>query len=107
MAYWNIAVSGTSIYGKRASPAQHGNGPARHDDGRGDRRALRAVPNRHAGLAFGPGMALWAFFRAVPARQAWQNWRAVPAHIPIHMKDVRKTHLLKHLNISWFQSSVL
>jgi len=33
-------------------------------------RALRAVPLRHVGLAFVPGMALWANFRAVLACEA-------------------------------------
>ena len=35
------------------------------------RRASRAVPHRATGLAFGPGMALWADFYAGPAREAW------------------------------------
>jgi len=37
------------------------------------RRALRAVPHRPAGLAFGPGTDLWAIFRAVLAREARQK----------------------------------
>ena len=34
------------------------------------RHASRAVPLRATGLAFGPGMALWAVFHAVLVREA-------------------------------------
>jgi hypothetical protein len=49
--------------------ARHGNGPARPDARRANkaRRALRAVPQWHAGLASGPGTTLRAIFRVVPA----------------------------------------
>ena len=59
----------------RPGPARHGHGPARHDGYRAmeARRALRAVPHRPAGLAFGPGTDLWAIFRAVLAREARQK----------------------------------
>jgi len=59
------------ISGHRAGPA----GTARHDGYRAKeaRRALRAVPHRPTGLAFGPGMGLWAIFRAVLAREARQK----------------------------------
>jgi len=59
----------------RPGPARHGHGPARHDGYRAKeaRRALRAVPHRPAGLAFGPGTGLWAIFRAVLAREARQK----------------------------------
>jgi len=64
-----------------------GNRPARPDGGRADkaRRALRALPLRHVGLTIGPGTALWADFRVMPARQARQYLQAVPAHSPVHM----------------------
>ena len=47
-----------------------GNGLDRPDGDRADkaRHALRAVPIRHAGLAFGPGTACWADFWAGLAR---------------------------------------
>ena len=68
----------------KPSPARHDVGlarPERHRAGTG-RRASRAVPLRASCLASGPGTALWAFFRAVPAREARPNPRAVPAHGP-------------------------
>lgn len=66
-------------------PAQHDLGPARPGTGRAatGRRAYRAVPLRALCLAFGPGTALWAVFRAGPARLARPTSRAVPAHGPV------------------------
>ena len=66
-------------------PARHDLGPARPGTGRAatGRRAYRAVPLRASCLAFGPGTALWAVFRAGPARLARPTSRAVPAHGPV------------------------
>jgi hypothetical protein len=46
------------------------NRPARHDPGKHDPglRAERAVPREPTCLVVGPGTALWATFRAGPAR---------------------------------------
>ena len=59
----------------RPGTARHDHGPAQHDgyQAKEARRALRAVPHRPAGLAFGPGTGLWAIFRAVLAREARQK----------------------------------
>jgi len=66
--------------------------PTRPDTGRANmgRRAYRAVPLRASCLAFGPGTALWAVFRAVPARLARLTFRVVPAHGPVTSKYIKQ-----------------
>ena len=75
------------------------NGPARHEPvpawpdsqwASTARRASRAVPHRATGLAFGPGMALWADFRAKPAREARPFSQAVPARGPLSADTERE-----------------
>ena len=79
--------------------ARHDVGPARSISGRAvtGHRASRAVPLRASWLAFGPGTALWAGFRAVPAREARQILRAGPAHSPSTLKYLKT---LRHISVS-------
>ena len=61
--------------------ARHGLVPAWPDSQRFGtaHRASRVVPHRATGLTFGPSTALWADFRAGPAREARPELRAMPA----------------------------
>ena len=68
----------TTIYGQRASLARHGTGPCQHGP-IANGPARHAVPHWAAGLAFGTGTALWADFRAGPAREARPESRTVPS----------------------------
>jgi hypothetical protein len=74
-------------------------GPAWHGGHRAEeaRRALRAVPHRPAGLAFGPSMGLWVIFRVVLAREARQKWRAVPVHSPLRQKHIKNSKYISQI----------
>ena len=65
----------------RPGTARHGPVLARPDSQQAGtaHRASWAVPHRPTGLAFGPGMALWAYFRVGPVGEARPESRAVPA----------------------------